>query len=174
MGAHVNTVWADEHSEALVTMLANGMSFAEIAAALNDRFKTNYTRNAACGKGFRLKVRAPAKIRAPRKPRNRKLGRAPAVKSINKAEEIRLRCVEIEPRHLTLEQLAHNDCRYPFGEEAPYTFCGRHVVKDRPYCLEHQKLVTTPSRNISESVSEARATIMRKRNFRQNLLQGLA
>jgi GcrA cell cycle regulator len=41
------TNWAPEHSDALREHLAKGMSFSEIAKAINSRFNTTYSRNAA-------------------------------------------------------------------------------------------------------------------------------
>ena len=44
------TNWAPEHSDALREHLAKGMSFSEIAKAINSRFNTTYSRNAALGR----------------------------------------------------------------------------------------------------------------------------
>jgi hypothetical protein len=38
------TNWAPEHSDALREFLGLGMSFSEIAKAINSRFKTTYSR----------------------------------------------------------------------------------------------------------------------------------
>ena len=173
MGGHVNAVWTDEQSAMLMEMLADGRSYAEIAVALNDRFDTNYSRNAACGKGFRLQVTAPPKIRATPKKRKREQTRIQTVKPPPRIEEIRLRCIEIEPRHLTLEQLDTNDCRYPFGD-GPFTFCGLLIMEGKPYCPDHFRLSTAKERTNSEAVTEARARRMRGINFRKSLLEKLA
>jgi GcrA cell cycle regulator len=170
MGGHVNATWTDEQSTALIEMLASGKSYAEIAAGLNERFSTNYSRNAACGKGFRLQVRAIPKPKAIRKPRKRQEPRITVSKPVVRTEEIRIRCAEIEPRHLTLEQLESNDCRYPFGE-GPFTFCGRQIEEGRSYCPEHQWLATTRPRTTSEAGTENRARHMRRLNYRKALLQ---
>lgn len=169
MGGHVNTVWTDEQSEVLVALLAQGRSYAEIAETLNEQFNTSYSRNAACGKGFRLRVTAPPKIKAPPRERKRKPA-AVSVKPPPRIEEIRLRCAEIEPRHLTLEQLDPDDCRYPFGE-GPFTFCGRLKLEGRSYCPEHFRLSTAKERSNSDAVTEARSRRMRRLNFTKELLE---
>ena len=167
MGGHVNTVWTDEQSEVLIALLAQGKSFSEIASALNEQFNTTYSRNAACGKGFRLKVTARPKIKAPRKERKRE--RIQTVKPALRIEEIQLRCAEIEPRHLTLDQLEPDDCRYPFGDN-PFTFCGRLNLDGSSYCAEHSQLTVTNTRSNSDAVTAARARRMRGINFRRSLL----
>jgi GcrA cell cycle regulator len=46
--------WAPEHSDALRELLARGMSYSEIAGAINEKFGTCYTRNATIGRGRRM------------------------------------------------------------------------------------------------------------------------
>lgn len=170
MGGHVNTIWTDEQSAVLIALLAQGKSFAEIAALLNEQFNTTYSRNAACGKGFRLRVTAPPKIKAPPRKRKRDRERVQTVKPLPRIEEIQLRCAEIEPRHLTLDQLDRDDCRYPFGDN-PFSFCGRLNMNGRSYCPEHFRLTITHGRSNSEAVTAARARRMRGINFRKSLLE---
>jgi GcrA cell cycle regulator len=171
MGGHVNTVWADEHSSALLAFLADGMSFSQSASALNEKFSTSYSRNAACGKAFRLNFKVPKRAKAVRTPRKRDRERIiPAIKPKPRIEEIQIRCAEIEPRHITLDQLERDDCRYPFGE-GPFTFCGRQIEEGRSYCPEHQWLATTRPRTTSEAGTENRARHMRRLNYRKALLQ---
>jgi GcrA cell cycle regulator len=45
---------------ALCEFLARGMSFSAIAKAINDKFGTSYTRNAAIGRSKRMGLRGPA------------------------------------------------------------------------------------------------------------------
>lgn len=169
MGGHVNTVWTVQQEQSLVNMLANGLSFAQIAVALNEKYHTTFSRNAACGKAFRLKVNAPKKARVARKPRERKPSSAPTPRRVVlHAEEIQLRCVEIEPRHLTLVDLEPGDCRYPFGE-GPFTFCGHPAAAGRSYCVAHFHLSIKHPYEISDAVSQARARRMRSINYRHRL-----
>ena len=48
------TNWAPEHSDALREHLAKGLSFSQIAKAINSRFNTTYSRNAALGRARRM------------------------------------------------------------------------------------------------------------------------
>lgn len=64
-----STNWAPEHSQALREYLAKGMSYSEIADAINSRFGTAYTRCATIGRGRRLGLPAPGRPEdGPRRP----------------------------------------------------------------------------------------------------------
>jgi GcrA cell cycle regulator len=54
-----SSTWAPEHSQALREYLAKGMSYSEIADAINSRFGTAYTRCATIGRGRRLGLAPP-------------------------------------------------------------------------------------------------------------------
>ena len=62
----MQSTWEEAHSVALRDYLEKGMSFAEIARALNERFGTAYTRNAAIGRARRLGLSVPMRERAAR------------------------------------------------------------------------------------------------------------
>ncbi|MDU0961342.1 MAG: GcrA family cell cycle regulator, partial [Bradyrhizobium sp.] len=49
-----STDWPDQHSMVLRDLHAKGLSYAEIARALNAQFGTTYTRNATLGRGKRM------------------------------------------------------------------------------------------------------------------------
>ena len=126
-----STNWASEHAEALREYLARGMSFAEIAEAINAKFKTAYSRSAAIGRARRMALASPDRAKdlpkhwpAPPKapqPQPRKLreGHAPEfirqMATFERTEIVKLRCVEIDPRHVSLTDLDPGDCRYPYG-----------------------------------------------------------
>lgn len=46
---------------------------------------------------------------------------------------------DIEPRHISLLDLQHNDCRWPCGE-GPFTFCGHPKAIGSSYCPAHQTI----------------------------------
>ena len=48
------TNWAPEHSQALREYHAKGMSYSQIAKAINAKFATSYPRNAALGRAKRM------------------------------------------------------------------------------------------------------------------------
>jgi len=79
-------------------------------------------------------------------------------------EPVRLRCADIDPRHLSLADLQAGDCRYPYGgdeEGEPITFCGHPRHENSSYCTAHFKL----TRNI-EAAAEAEAGETERRPWR--------
>lgn len=168
MGCHVNSVWTDEQSNMLADLLAEGRSFSQIAAAINEQFSTNYSRNAICGKGFRLNLKALPKVRAKPKAPPRPKRTAPATITVRQPtrEAIEIRCAEIEPRHLTIDQLGPRDCRYPYGE-GPFTFCGHAQHGDSSYCVSHDRLCHGSAPKVS-------ALEVQRRRLHWKKLQGLA
>jgi GcrA cell cycle regulator len=62
-------------------------------------------------------------------------------------ETVKLRCVEIDPRHLSLLDLEYGDCRYPYGgdeEGEVITFCGFPRRPGSSYCVAHFHLTRGP------------------------------
>jgi len=60
---------------------------------------------------------------------------------------VKLRCVAIEPRHLSLIELERGDCRYPYGgdeEGEAITFCGHPRRPGSSYCAPHFHLSRNP------------------------------
>jgi GcrA cell cycle regulator len=58
-----------------------------------------------------------------------------------------LRCVAIEPRHLSVIELECGDCRYPYGgdeEGEAITFCGHPRRAGSSYCTAHFHLSRDP------------------------------
>jgi GcrA cell cycle regulator len=155
-----STNWAPEHSDALREYLAKGMSYSEIADALNAKFKTAYSRNAAIGRAKRMglagadrpkewpKLAPQAQQPSLRKMRERLDAefrrRVPIFESV---EPVKLRCAAVDPRHLSLLDLAPGDCRYPYGgdvEGEAITFCGHPRRGDSSYCTAHFRLICGP------------------------------
>ena len=152
--------WAPEHSDALREFHAKGLSFSGIAQAINARFQTAYSRCAVIGRAKRMGLRGrdePAdlskpspKVQQPQPPKSREPYVTkprlpmPALESIGMP---RLRCVEIEPRHLSLMELERGDCRYPYGGDAEgeaITFCGHPQRAASSYCTAHFHLTRGP------------------------------
>jgi GcrA cell cycle regulator len=159
----MQTDWAPEHSDALREYLARGMSFSEIADAINTKFKTAYSRNATLGRARRMgfsgperpkepkhwpqrppKAKAP-QLHKPRKGHQAKFMRPMPV--LERTDTVKLRCVEIDPRHLVLIDLKPGDCRYPYGGDydgEPITFCGHPRRRGSSYCAPHFHLTRGP------------------------------
>jgi hypothetical protein len=154
--------WAPEHSDALREFVAKGMSYSEAAQAINSRFNTSYSRSAALGRARRLGLVADNRHKPsmPTTPAdlcdigvpcasNFKMPAlpwptAPVFKEI---KPVKLRCVAIEPRHLSLIELERGDCRYPYGgdeEGEAITFCGHPRRPGSSYCTPHFHLCRDP------------------------------
>ena len=150
--------WAEEHCQALREYRARGMSYGRIAQALNVKFGTTYTRNAALGRGVRMGLPSPERLlrpvkqfagigpKRPKKAVGAKLpprwagdavGVAPAIKRV---KPVTLRCVGVSPRLVSLIELRAGDCRYPYGGDKdgePITFCGHPKLPGSSYCAPH-------------------------------------
>ena len=62
---------------------------------------------------------------------------------LKRAAALQLRCVGIAPRHLSLLDLAPDDCRYPYGGDEDgetITYCGHPRRKNSSYCGAHFRL----------------------------------
>ena len=153
--------WAEEHSQALREYLARGLSFSEIANAINARFNTAYSRNATIGRARRLGLSGPErpdrsvrpKRRQPNPARQKKMRPRvvaeprPKPRVLERAAALQLRCVGIVPRHLSLLELEDGDCRYPYGGDADgeaITFCGHPRREGSSYCVSHFHLTSGP------------------------------
>jgi GcrA cell cycle regulator len=155
-----STSWTPEHSSALKEYLANGMSYSEAAEAINAKFNTAYTRHAAIGRARRSgflgaarpgdSSRLTPKATSFRKMRERYASLSGWTMPIFEREQtVKLRCVETDPRHLTLLELEPGDCRYPYGgdeEGEAITFCGQPCAADSSYCAPHFHLTRGPGR----------------------------
>ena len=158
--------WAPDHSAALREFLAAGMAFSAIAEALNQKFGTSYTRNAALSRSKRMGLTGPDQaVRRLERALNAKPGRpkrsgkarkardvlvreSPAPGSPGPAEPVKLRCVGISPRLVSLLELKPGDCRYPYGgdrEDEPIVFCGHPRQEGSSYCTPHFHLTQAPA-----------------------------
>jgi GcrA cell cycle regulator len=141
--------WAPEHSGALQEYLALGMPYSEIARAINAKFGTHYSRNATISRARRIGLGGPARRPelTPLPPKELQLSErllrqrfAAMSKRFERVETSALRCVDIEPRHLSLLELEGGHCRYPYGGDADgkaITFCGHPQREESSYCTAH-------------------------------------
>jgi GcrA cell cycle regulator len=146
MRNNVNSIWTEEFSGRLISLVGDGVSFSQIAAQMG------VTRNAAIGRAHRLglngklygrtytrktpeQIEETKRLKAERRNERRRSQRVSfvMVKSINLEA---LRCIEVEPLHKSFADLGRNDCRYPYGE-GPYTFCGNPQREGHSYCGPH-------------------------------------
>ena len=153
--------WASEHSDALHDYFLKGMSFAQIGRKINARFGTSYTRSAVIGRAKRMGLAAPQRMPSPplvptlpngpcplaqHRP-NPLGGSQPPKSAMKQAEPVKLRCVGIRPRLVSLLDLAPGDCRYPYGGDKDgeeITFCGHPRRPGFSYCSPHFHLTSGP------------------------------
>jgi GcrA cell cycle regulator len=167
--------WAPEHCQALKDYLALGMSFAEIARAINASFGTAYSRNATIGRSKRMKLTALKRPATPRKARPHAKADMPPRSSEKRdtapvrppwpatsgppatpSEAVKLRCVGISPRLVSLIELDASDCRYPYGgdrENEPITFCGHPRLPGSSYCAPHSRLSRGPGTEVERAAA---------------------
>jgi GcrA cell cycle regulator len=155
-----STNWAPEHSAALREHLTQGLSYSEIARAINATFGTTYSRNAALGRAKRMGLggaerprdwaRLPPRAEQPSLHKVRERYAAMSrwfVPVFEPVELPKLRCADVEPRHLSLLELESGDCHYPYGgdeEGEAITFCGRVCREGSSYCTAHFQLTRGP------------------------------
>jgi GcrA cell cycle regulator len=151
--------WPPEHCDALREYLARGLSFAEATDAINARFHAGYSRNATLGRARRMGLAAvdrpkrlprvpqelhPTQLRKDREPTTES---RPSTPISERLDRVKLRCIQIKPRHLPLIDLEAGDCRYPYGGDAEseaITFCGHPQREGSSYCLGHFHLTRGP------------------------------
>lgn len=170
MAGPVAGLWPEEHTQELIRLCAEKLSYRQISALLNEKFGTSYTKNATLGKAARIGIQkesapsipgnhkpradrnTPYKIREPRRKietirivrANTNSNAMRIIRSVSFEQE-KLRCVEIVPRHLSLIDLEPSDCRYPYGDDQ-ITFCGHPKHVGSAYCLPHHALCSQPPR----------------------------
>jgi len=154
-----STNWPPAHSGALREYLGRRMSFSEITRAINAEFNTAYSRSAVIGRAKRIGLGANRPVGQPKpppiarqpspdKPRQRDaavLIWPPPV--FEPVKPVKLRCVDIVPRHVSLYDLAPDDCRYPYGgdeEGEAITFCAHPRRAGSSYCTPHFRLTRGP------------------------------
>ncbi len=155
------TNWPPEHSDALRKHLVQRLPFSKIVEAINLKFGTAYTRNAAIGRARRMGLGGldrPQPLPRAKPPRLERIIKSRSVESgsaavrwpapILKAQELpKLRCAAVEPRRLSLIELERGDCRYPYGgdeEGEAVTFCGHPRQPGSSYCTPHFHLSRNP------------------------------
>ena len=160
-----STDWPPAHSVALRENFAKGMSYSAIADAINAKFSTSYSRNAALGRAKRMGLAVPGRsedqslsspkaetpglraINADRRRERRvsQFWRLPPV--FEATEAVQLRSADVVPRDLSLIDLESGDCRYPHGGDAEgeaITFCGHPRRPGSSYCTPHFHLSRNP------------------------------
>lgn len=154
--------WAPEHSGALRDYVLKGLSFSDIAREINKTFGTAYTKSAVLGRARRMGLSVPPRVDSPSivpslataqddsVPSPQSLPRGlqqPPKTAFRPADPVKLRCVGIRPRLISLLELESGDCRYPYGGDKDgeeITFCGHPRRRGSSYCAPHFSLTWGP------------------------------
>lgn len=99
------------------------------------------TRNAIIGKAHRMHL--DCKQRVPeRKPRLPKAFRTRPPRKPDRAPDFSELDPGMEPKSLNVKfrRLKAAQCRYPYGLEAPYLFCGHPIEAPSSYCAYHRRV----------------------------------
>lgn len=155
VGNRFNLKWKLEHDGLLKAQREAGYSASQIAGQLYDQFRASYSRNAVIGRLHRLGLTHQPRKQHSRRRTPKQFNPRPRKAQMFECQESSMpRCVEIEPRLLMLQELSKNDCRYPYGDSAPFLFCGCPVmVEDCSWCPDHYALT-----HGAGTTSERRAT----------------
>lgn len=142
-------IWTDEKIEELKRLHAANWSASQVAAEFG------CTRNSVIGKWRRLGLsktveqrRAPLPV-VKRSQVEHGADSALARKLQAKREaKVVAAPVPVEVLQATFDRpglldLRAGQCRYPFGDSVPFTFCGERSTHG-PYCSEHYKLCYQP------------------------------
>lgn len=136
-------VWTEENTAKLISLQSKGASAAEIALTIGAP-----SRNAVLGKLHRLWIRAIKQNSVGGRPRKSDRVKASALvaklRNISsppelKAGKFKERVASVEPLHIGLLELAHDSCRWPYGN-GPFTFCGCPALFEKPYCAAHDEI----------------------------------
>jgi GcrA cell cycle regulator len=149
------SAWPDEQVAELKLLFGEGKSFSQIAVALNRKFKTGHSRNAALGKAKRIglergSAKAPqrlagaavAMIRAARKPPREGMAAPMAWGAQSSPVAVAPTPYVDRPETAgkkTLLQLLDHDCKWGVGDPRPmgFRFCAEPVEPGRSYCPPH-------------------------------------
>lgn len=144
-----NTTWTDERIEKLKKYWADGLSAGQIAARLS-----GVSRNAVIGKARRigLAIHVNAVVDRERKPAAPKVSKekmrvktvSPVPLPVEEPPPIVASVVAPRSLCLTLMELESHHCRWPYGERAPFTFCGHGVESGDVYCTYHSRIAYVP------------------------------
>lgn len=145
-----DTDWTDARVDTLKILWREGLSAAEIARQLG-----GVTRNAVLGKIHRLGLseRAVTPRRGGQRPvsvRQRSIRRRPPPRS----KPVAVAAVDIPERvegpglATSVLQLGAHMCHWPIGDPkgADFSYCGRRVETDGPYCPTHRRIAHRPGK----------------------------
>jgi GcrA cell cycle regulator len=142
----MESVWTDGMIDRLREFCKTTISNSGIAQALNEEFKTGFTRNAIIGKRARLGFDRPRSVplqQKPRTPRPKRFARFHPRQTTTISEPLIVPTTF--PHACDLLTLNNFRCRWPIGEVGSQTFffCGEpeaDLTINLPYCVAHTRM----------------------------------
>jgi GcrA cell cycle regulator len=131
MPAHCDNLWPQERTARLVALVAQDYSAGQIGEALG------ITRSAVMGKVHRMGLKLTREARKPAAIRNLIKRPKKMIKTIRPPAPPPAPEVAPADGPIGIMELTAFTCRWPFGERAPFRFCGTTKPAGGPYCREH-------------------------------------
>lgn len=158
-------IWTDDKIDQLRRLIGSPENYT--ARQIAERI--GVSRNSVIGKAKRLGIELPNKVtRAPRVPgmptgsiaskilHGIKRQRREAANPKIKAEPFLCQgAADIEPLNIDIMALTAATCKWPYGDNPPFVFCG-HPVSAGSYCQGHHRISVgegTPSERAASQVS---------------------
>ena len=127
-------VWTESMQERLAELAADPLlSYGRIAQIMSIEFRLAFSKNSCVGRANRSDLPKPTSPLPPPGPRARARN---GLKLLPQSEP--------EPRRAgsyLIHQLRSHHCRYPYGDRAPFAYCGLETNGSSSYCAQHFRLV---------------------------------
>jgi len=137
--------WSAEMVNRFVDLMASGIHHSKCAPILTKEFGVEVTNSMCNGKHYRITRMLRGETPPPYKPKKMNWI-APFSSHPHRGP------VNPKPRpkrtgkgNLDFFDLRSQTCRWPFGDDLPYTYCGERNIDGSPYCLEHSRLAWSPN-----------------------------
>ena len=137
--------WSPEMVNRFVDLMASGIHHSKCAPILTKEFGVEVTNSMCNGKHYRITLMLRGGTPRPYKPKKLNwiapfnahphrgpVNPKPRPKRTGKGN---LDFFDLRPAH----------CRWPHGDDLPYTYCGERKIDGSPYCLEHSRLAWSPN-----------------------------
>jgi GcrA cell cycle regulator len=155
--------WPQEHMDALREIMADPRihySFTEVAAVMNDRLGTSYSRNAVLGKASRSglfsgngkgcrsgnKQKREPRAAATAKPDAPKRSAAAVGPKLKCDEVMTLSAGNIETLNISLLELEKGKCHWPVDGDMAVVYCGRGAIEGSSWCPAHFRMAHSDRR----------------------------
>jgi len=134
------SIWTPDAITRFRQLLAEGHSAKNIAPIMTRDFGVEFTTGSCNGKAWRLgrpdSATGARRYRPPRSPRRNPDTHwiAPFAKPTPRKAVGTLGIMDLDS----------TTCRWPFGDDPPYLYCGDTPFDGSPYCRKHTKLAWAP------------------------------